>query len=161
MTWKPDVTVAAIIEREGRFLMVEEHVGHRLVINQPAGHLEVNENFTSAVIRETLEETAWSFEPEALVGIYLWQHPERSVSFLRVTFCGNVIDHDPGRPLDHGIKRTMWITRAELEQKQAQLRSPMVIKCIDDYLAGMRYPLSVLTHLAAITPLQHTRSASK
>ena len=150
MTWKPDVTVAAIIERDDRFLMVEEHVGNRLVINQPAGHLEVNESFTAAVIREALEETAWTFIPDSLVGIYLWQHPERSVSFLRVTFCGKVTDHDPDRPLDHGIKRTLWLSRDELEKKQAQLRSPMVIKCIDDYLAGTRYPLSLLTHLAAV-----------
>lgn len=149
MTWKPDVTVAAIIERDDRFLMVEEHVGNRLVINQPAGHLEVNESFTAAVIREALEETAWTFMPDSLVGIYLWQHPERSASFLRVTFCGTVTEHDPDRPLDHGIKRTLWLSRDELEKKQTQLRSPMVIKCIDDYLAGTRYPLSLLTHLAA------------
>ena len=148
MTWKPDVTVAAIVERDGRFLMVEEHVGNRLVINQPAGHLEVNESFVAAVIRETLEETAWTFEPDAVIGIYLWQHPERSVSFLRVTFCGKVTDHDPERPLDHGIKRTLWLTRAEMAEKQCQMRSPMVLKCIDDYLAGTRYPLSALTHLS-------------
>ena len=150
MTWKPDVTVAAIVEKDGRFLMVEEHVGHRLVINQPAGHLEVNESFTAAVIRETLEETAWHFQPDALTGIYLWQHPERNVSFLRVTFCGKVTEHDPDRPLDHGIKRTLWLSRDELEQKESQLRSPMVTKCVDDYLAGDRYSLAVLTHLAAV-----------
>ncbi|HEX2586326.1 MAG TPA: NUDIX hydrolase [Steroidobacteraceae bacterium] len=150
MTWKPDVTVAAIIENEGRFLMVEEHVGHRLVFNQPAGHLEVNESFTAAVIRETLEETAWTFVPDSVTGIYLWQHPERNVSFLRVTFCGKVTDHDADRPLDHGIKRALWLSRDELDQKQSQLRSPMVTKCIDDYLAGTRYPLTMLTHLAAI-----------
>ncbi len=149
MTWKPDVTVAAIVENDGRFLMVEEHVGNRLVINQPAGHLEVNESFTAAVIRETLEETAWTFQPEAVIGIYLWQHPERSVSFLRVTFCGRVIDHDPDRPLDHGIKRTLWLPRNEMTEKQWQLRSPMVTKCIDDYLVGTRYPLSILTHIPA------------
>jgi len=150
MTWKPDVTVAAIIQNDGRFLLVEEHVGHRLVINQPAGHLEVNESFTAAVIRETLEETAWSFVPDCLTGIYLWQHPERNVSFLRVTFCGKVTHHDPERPLDHGIKRALWLSREELEQKQSQLRSPMVTRCIDDYIAGTRYPLSALTHLAAV-----------
>jgi len=155
MTWKPDVTVAAIVENDGRFLMVEEHVGHRLVINQPAGHLEVNESFTAAVIRETLEETAWHFVPDALTGIYLWQHPERNVSFLRVTFCGKVTEHDADRPLDHGIKRTLWLSRDELQQKQPQLRSPMVIKCIDDYLNGVRYSLSVLTHLAAAKALSN------
>lgn len=151
MIWKPDVTVAAIAEQNGRFLMVEEHVGNRLVINQPAGHLEVNESFTHAVIRETLEETAWTFVPDAVTGIYLWQHPERNVSFLRITFSGIVKDHDAERPLDHGIKRTLWLTRDELSQKESQLRSPMVIKCIDDYIAGIRHPISVLTHLAAAT----------
>jgi hypothetical protein len=88
--------------------------------------------------------------PNSLVGIYLWQHPERNVSFLRVTFSGTVSDHDPERPLDHGIKRTLWLSREELERRQAQLRSPMVTKCIDDFLSGTRYPLDVLTHLAAI-----------
>jgi len=161
MTWKPDVTVAAIIENDGRFLMVEEHVGHRLVINQPAGHLEVNESFVTAVIRETLEETAWTFVPDSLTGIYLWQHPERNVSFLRLTFCGTVTDHDPDRPLDHGIKRTLWLSRNELTQRQAQLRSPMVTKCIDDYLAGIRYPLSVLTHLAAAGSFSHAMPATR
>ena len=153
MVWKPDVTVAAIVEREGRFLMVEEHVGERLVINQPAGHLEANESFAEAVVRETLEETAWDFEPLTLSGIYLWQHPERKVSFLRVAFAGRLIEHHTERRLDRGIRRTLWLTRDELVQRTPQLRSPMVIKCIDDYLVGTRYPLSVLSCMPALQPL--------
>lgn len=149
MVWKPDVTVAAIVERERRFLFVEEHVGDRLVINQPAGHLEPNESFATAVIRETLEETAWTFVPDAVSGIYLWPHPQRNVSFLRVTFCGRVTVHHPERRLDHGIRRTLWLSRDELLQREAQWRSPMVLKCIDDYLQGNRYPLELLTHFPA------------
>src|SRR5882757_9414343 len=105
MVWKPDVTVAAIAEREGRFLLIEEHVGNRLVINQPAGHLEANESLAAAVIRETLEETAWSFVPDAISGIYLWPHPDRNLTFLRVTFCGQVTQHYSDRRLDRGIRR--------------------------------------------------------
>jgi 8-oxo-dGTP pyrophosphatase MutT (NUDIX family) len=147
MVWKPDVTVAAVVEREGRFLLVEEHVGERLVINQPAGHLEANESLLDAAVREALEETAWDFVPEAVSGIYLWQHPERNTSFLRVAFAGKVTEHHSNRRLDRGIRRTLWLTRDEVLQRQAQLRSPMVVQCIDDYLSGQRYPLSVLTHM--------------
>lgn len=147
MAWKPDVTVAAIVEREGRFLLIEEHVGNRLVINQPAGHLEHNETLAEAVIRETLEETAWSFVPEAVSGIYLWQHPERNLSFLRVAFVGSVTEHHANRRLDRGIRRTLWLRRDEVAQRAEHLRSPMVLQCIDDHLAGQRYPLGLLTHL--------------
>ena len=149
MVWRPDVTVAAVIEREQRFLLIEEHVGDRLVINQPAGHLEANESFADAVIREALEETAWTFVPDAVSGIYLWAHPERNLTYLRVTFCGQVIKHHSERRLDRGIRRTLWLTRDELAQRQAQLRSPMVLKCVDDYLAGARYPLDMLSHFPA------------
>lgn len=149
MVWKPDVTVAAVTEREGRFLLIEEHVGDRLVINQPAGHLEPNESFADAVIREALEETAWTFVPDAVSGIYLWPHPERNLTFLRVTFCGQVTQHHAERRLDRGIRRTLWLSRNEIAQREAQLRSPMVLKCVDDYLAGMRYPLALLSHFPA------------
>jgi len=147
MVWKPDVTVAAVIEREGRFLLVEEHVGERLVINQPAGHLEANETLIEAAIRETLEETAWTFVPEAVSGVYLWQHPERNTCFLRVAFAGKVTEHHSNRRLDRGIRRTLWLSRDEVQQRSGQLRSPMVTRCIDDYLAGNRHPLSLLTHM--------------
>jgi 8-oxo-dGTP pyrophosphatase MutT (NUDIX family) len=153
MVWKPDVTVAAIAEREGRFLLIEEHVGNRLVINQPAGHLEANESLAAAVIRETLEETAWSFVPDAISGIYLWPHPDRNLTFLRVTFCGQVTQHYSDRRLDRGIRRTLWLSRDEITQQNSQLRSPMVLQCVDDYLAGKRYPLALLSHFPAPTDM--------
>lgn len=159
MVWKPDVTVAAVVEREGRFLLIEEHVSNRLVINQPAGHLELNESFVEAAIRETLEETAWSFVPEAVSGIYLWQHPERNMSFLRVAFAGRVTEHHAERRLDRGIRRTLWLSREEVAQRSTRLRSPMVLQCIDDYLAGQRHPLSLLTHLPEMPALLDTKSA--
>jgi 8-oxo-dGTP pyrophosphatase MutT (NUDIX family) len=159
MVWKPDVTVAAVIEREGRFLLIEEFVGERLVINQPAGHLEANESLIDAVIREALEETAWTFVPEAISGIYLWPHPERNLSFLRVTFAGSVTRHHPERRLDRGIRRTLWLSRDEVAQRTNQLRSPMVLQCIDDYLSGARYPMSILTHVTNPASLITTKSA--
>jgi len=148
MTFKPDITVAAIIEREGRFLLVEEHIGPRLVLNQPAGHLEDGESLLGAVARETLEESAWHFVPDALIGIYLWKQPENSRSFLRVAISGTVTHHEPQRRLDHGIERTLWLPRDRIVAKSARLRSPMVLRCIDDYIGGARHSLDVLQHLS-------------
>ncbi len=159
MAWKPDVTVAAVVEREGRFLLIEEHVSHRLVFNQPSGHLELNESLIEAVVREALEETAWTFVPEAVSGIYLWQHPERNMSFLRVTFAGHVTQHHPERRLDRGIRRTLWLTRDEVAQRSTHLRSPMVLQSIDDYLAGKRYPLALLTQMSEAVNLIDSKSA--
>jgi 8-oxo-dGTP pyrophosphatase MutT (NUDIX family) len=159
MVWKPDVTVAAIVEREGRFLLVEEHVGNRLVINQPAGHLEPNESFSEAVIREALEETAWTFVPDAVSGVYLWTHRERNLTFLRVAFCGEVTEHHTERRLDRGIRRTLWLSREEIEQRNAQLRSPMVLRCVDDYLAGHRYPLTLLNYVSGLPDSVSSKSA--
>jgi 8-oxo-dGTP pyrophosphatase MutT (NUDIX family) len=144
MTVRPDLTVAAIVEREGQFLFVEERVGNRLVFNQPAGHVERGEQIVDAVVRETLEETAWRFHPEALVGIYFWEQPERNRSFLRFAFSGTVSDHDATRPLDRGIERAVWMTREELVLRTARLRSPMVLRCLDDFRDGRRFPLDVL-----------------
>lgn len=146
MTWKPDVTVAAVIESEGRFLLIEERIGRRLVFNQPAGHLEANESLEKAVIRETLEETAWHFAPEAVTGIYLWQQPDKSRSFLRIAFCGRVTQHDSQRRLDRGIRRAVWLTRTQVLERGNRLRSPMVLRCIDDYLHGSRHSLDLLKH---------------
>lgn len=146
MTWKPDVTVAAVVENDGRFLLIEERVGNRLVFNQPAGHLEANEGLAEAVIRETLEETAWHFEPQAVTGIYLWQQPDRSRSFLRVAFSGRVTHHEAHRPLDRGIRRALWLTREQVVVRAERLRSPMVLRCIDDYLRGARHSLELLRH---------------
>jgi len=145
MSIKPDLTVAAIVERDGKFLMVEERANNRMVFNQPAGHVERGEQIIDAVIRETLEETAWTFQPEALVGIYFWEQPEKHRSFLRVTFCGQAISHDPSRRLDRGIERALWLTRDEVVAQSTRLRSPMVLQCIDDYLAGRRYPVELLS----------------
>ena len=141
MAWKPEVTVAAVIMRDGRFLMVEERIGGRLQLNQPAGHLEDRETLLAAVIRETREETAWLFEPQALVGTYLWRNPVNERSFLRFAFCGEVSDHRPGQPLDQGIVRALWLSQAELTAQGARLRSPLVLRCIEDFLLGRRQPL--------------------
>jgi 8-oxo-dGTP pyrophosphatase MutT (NUDIX family) len=147
MRLKPDVTVAAIAEQGGRFLIVEERVGRRIVLNQPAGHVEEGETLLTAVVRETLEETAWRFTPEAVVGVYLWTNPANGRSFLRVAFCGTVRDHDRAQPLDHGILRTHWFTRAQLLGHAARLRSPMVLRCVDDFLAGNRFSLDLIQQL--------------
>ena len=148
MALRAEVTVAAIAEREGRYLVVEERASRRLVINQPAGHLEPGETLLEAVIRETREETAHHFAPEAVTGIYLWTHPENRRSFLRVTFCGSVSEGEPGLTLDRGIVRTHWLTREQLQSQQSRLRSPLVLRCIDDYLAGVRLPMDVLSRIA-------------
>jgi 8-oxo-dGTP pyrophosphatase MutT (NUDIX family) len=144
MIWKPHATVAAIVENDGKFLMVEEDVEGEIVYNQPAGHLDPNENLIDAVIRETREETAWLFKPEALIGIYLWEQPGKNQTFLRFAFCGQCSDFREGHTLDEGILRSLWMSRNELLQSK-KLRSPMVIKNIDDYLAGRRYPLEILS----------------
>lgn len=147
MSWDLHVTVAAIVERAQRFLFVEERIDGHLRLNQPAGHLEANESLQQAVIRETFEETACRFEPHALVGIYLWSVPNSPKSYLRVAFCGNVQEPDPNVQLDQGIERTLWLDRTQLLARQADCRSPLVLRCIDDYLAGQRHPLQLLTSL--------------
>ncbi|HYE36241.1 NUDIX hydrolase [Methylocaldum sp.] len=145
---RPRVTVAAIVERDGHFLVVEERtIDGELVINQPAGHVESGESVIEAVIRETFEETGWRFRPEALVGVYLWRRPTGNASYLRIGIAGSVDGHDPDSPLDEGIVRTLWLTREELLSKETRLRSPLVMKNVDDYLNGERYPLSVLKSL--------------
>ena len=142
--WKPHVTVAAVAEDQGCFLLVEEYIDGKVVLNQPAGHLEERENLLTAVIRETLEETAWHFRPEALVGLYRWRQPDRGSTYLRFTFCGSCTGHDPARPLDADIERALWLSPREIRQQEANLRSPMVLRSIEDYLAGHTYPLSLL-----------------
>ncbi|RLK50403.1 ADP-ribose pyrophosphatase YjhB (NUDIX family) [Alkalispirillum mobile] len=150
MVWKPHVTVAAVVEDRGRFLMVEERPdGDALVYNQPAGHLDPNESLLHAVVRETREETGWGFEPEAVVGVYLWQPRAEDAerSFLRVAFSGRLTDHDPDQPLDEEIVRAAWHTPETLNRAGGQLRSPLVMQCIWDYQADRRYPLELLSHL--------------
>ena len=147
MPLRPDVTVAALTERDGRFLTVEERIRGRIVFNQPAGHVEEGESLLQAVCRETLEETAWRFTPHALLGIYLWQPESGARATLRFAFRGEAHDHDPSRPLDRGILQAHWLTRPELREREPQLRTPLVLRCIDDYLAGRQYPLDLVAHL--------------
>ena len=147
MPWKPDVTVAAIAEDGGRFLLVEERISNRLVFNQPAGHVEYGETLIEAVARETREETAWRFRAESLLGVYLWRHPGTRRATLRFAFTGSVSDHDTSQPLDRGILRTHWLTRKELIERGPRLRSPLVLRCVDDYLSGRRLPLDAVAYL--------------
>lgn len=144
---KPELTVAAVIERRGRFLVIEERVARRVVFNQPPGHVEEREALIAAVIREVREETAWRFQPAAVVGVYLWKSPDAHRTYLRVAFCGAVDEHDPHQPLDHGILRTHWFTRGQLLGHAPRLRTPMVLRCVDDYRAGMRLPLDLVQEL--------------
>jgi 8-oxo-dGTP pyrophosphatase MutT (NUDIX family) len=146
MVWKPNVTVAAVVERDGRFLLVEEDTRHGRLFNQPAGHLEAGESLTDAVARETLEETAHSFKPTALLGVYQYRHSGDDVTYLRFAFTGEIVAHDPGRSLDEGIVRAAWLSPEDIRSEAARHRSPLVMRCIDDYLAGRRYPLDVLYH---------------
>jgi ADP-ribose pyrophosphatase YjhB (NUDIX family) len=148
MIWKPNVVVAAIVERDGRFLLVEEEDEDRLVLNQPAGHLDEGETLIDAVIRETLEETAWHIEPTALLGVYRWPHPAKGVTYLRFAFIARALHEEVGRPLDHGCRRALWLTPAEIRGERPRHRSPQVERCLDDYLAGTRYPLDLLKEYA-------------
>jgi 8-oxo-dGTP pyrophosphatase MutT (NUDIX family) len=147
MSWPLHVTVASVIERDGRFLLVQESVGGQSVINQPAGHLEPDESLIQAAVRETLEETAWHIEPSALVGIYRWKHPQGK-TYLRFCFTGSLLRHEPGRALDHGIEQVVWLGQDDLRASAASLRSPLVLQCIDDYLAGIRMPLSAIKDIS-------------
>lgn len=142
--WKPNTTVAAIIERDGKFLLVEEYAHGRLVLNQPAGHLEKGESLIQAAIREVREETAWGFIPESVTGLYLYPSPTRDITYLRICFAGQVCDHIPDQPLDDGIQRTVWMSEEELGRHAERLRSPLVLESIRDYRTGQRMPLSML-----------------
>ncbi len=144
MNWKPNVTVAAVIEDNQHYLLVEEKIDQRRVFNQPAGHLEENESLLDAVSREVREETAYRFVPHSLVTIQLWRHPENGLTFLRFTFCGQVLDHDPAQPLDSEIIAATWFKRVEIEQMRDRLRSPLVWDAILAYENGQRVPLEIL-----------------
>lgn len=144
--WKPNVTVAALIERDGAFLLVEEETADGIRLNQPAGHLEAGESLVAACAREALEETAWQFAPTALVGIYQWPRPQGDITYLRFAFAGELGRHEAGRVLDDGILRAVWMTPAEIEATRARHRSPLVGQCVQDFLAGRRFPLDVIRH---------------
>lgn len=147
--WRPDVTVASIVARDGKFLLVEELVRGELVLNQPAGHLEPAETLSAAARRETLEETGWHIDLTDLVGVYQWSNPDNDSHFLRFTYAALPIRHDPGRDLDAGIVRAVWLNRDEIAAAHARLRSPMVLRCVDDWLAGKRLPLDSVISLLA------------
>ncbi|MFA7268561.1 MAG: NUDIX hydrolase [Sterolibacterium sp.] len=144
--WKPNVTVAAVIERDGKFLMVEEETEDGIRFNQPAGHLDEGEALLAACSREVLEETAWHFRPQQLIGVYQWRRPAGDITYLRFAFCGELGEHDAQRPLDTGILRAPWLTLTEIEAPDTRHRSPLVMQCIADYLAGRRFPLDLIRH---------------
>ena len=156
--WKPSVTVAAIIERDGYFLLIEENTSEGVRLNQPAGHLDPNESLEAAVIRETMEETAHDFTPTALVGTYLTRAvPPRlgqDITYLRFAFCGQ-LGQAYDRPLDDGILRTLWMSAQEIRASVARHRSPLVLQCIEDYLAGQRSPLRHLFTHPSILKVAH------
>ena len=152
--WKPSVTVAAVIERGGRYLLVEEHTPEGLRLNNPAGHLDPGESPADGCAREALEETTHRFVPTALVGVYLsrFQRPATSedITYLRFAFCGELGDVVPGRTLDDGIVRTLWLTPDEVRASVARHRSPLVLRCMEDHLAGRRFPLDMVTTDASV-----------
>ena len=144
MKWAPHVTVATVVEHEGRFLLVEETTNDGPRFNQPAGHLEPGESLLAAAARETLEETACSVELNHLIGIYRWDHPDRDLAYLRFAFSGCIVAHHPERTLDTGILRTVWLTPDEIRAESPRHRSPLVLRCMEDYLAGHRHALGLL-----------------
>ncbi len=146
MIWKPNVTVAAVVQRDGKFLLVEEETSAGLAFNQPAGHLEEGEALIDAVVREVLEETAYHFKPTLLVGVYNWRRPDGEVTYLRFAFAGDLRGWEAGRKLDDGIVAAHWLTLDEVKATQARHRSPLILRCIEDLVAGKRYPLDLLVH---------------
>ncbi|PSJ16287.1 NUDIX hydrolase [Nitrosomonas supralitoralis] len=148
MIWKPNVTVAVVVEQNGRYLLVEEEpeAGCGLFLNQPAGHLDPGESIIQGAIRETLEETAYTFEPEYVLGIYQWYSHRADTNYIRFAFGGCVTHHDPEQKLDAGILRASWFGFDEINQMIQRHRSPLVMQCIRDHLAGKRYPLELLMH---------------
>ena len=146
MVWKPHVTVAAVVERDRKFLLVEEETDEGIRFNQPAGHLERGETLLQAVVREVLEETSYTFVPDFLLGIHHWTFQQKDITYLRFVFGGNVIAHDPERELDEGILAAHWLTLEEILANTVRHRSPLVLRCLEDWQAGRRYPLELLAH---------------
>jgi ADP-ribose pyrophosphatase YjhB (NUDIX family) len=147
----PRITVATVVSDGERFLFVEERVHGMLVVNQPAGHLEADETLTAAAARETLEETGWQIEITGLVAVYHWPNPPDRKPVLRFTFAGRALSHDPARELDTGITRALWLTADELTDGSYRLRSPLVARSVDDFLAGQCAPLSLLASIGITT----------
>lgn len=146
MHWTPHVTVATIVEKDGRFLIVEEWSGDQLVYNQPAGHVEPNETFTNAAVREALEETGWDVELSHISGIYVCASSRSDVTYQRICYAAKTIKHNPNRLLDAGIERAVWLTLDELKAQPDKHRSPVVVQCIEDYIAGKHYPIDLVWH---------------
>ena len=140
----PHITVATIVERAGKFLMVKENSGARLVYNQPAGHVEAKESLLDAAVRETLEETAWRVNLEKLLGIYQYTSPENGITYIRHCFIAKAIEPRTERDLDEGIAEAVWVSLEDLEQRESEMRSPLVLEVIRDYLKGVSYPLSLI-----------------
>ncbi len=148
--WKPHVTVAAVIERDGRFLLVEEETADGLRWNQPAGHLEEGETLLAATVRETLEESAWHVRPTALLGVYQWRAPDSDRSYLRFAFAAEALGHEPGRSLDRGIVQAAWLGADAIAGSVDRHRSPLVLACVQAWQSGVRYPLDLLHHRGRI-----------
>ena len=148
MTWKPNVTVASIVDVNGKFLMVEEESPAGPVLNQPAGHLEAHESLEAAVIRETLEETGYRFTPKTIIGSYLWHNRGNETTYFRTTYSGTVCDETITAELDDGIIRALWMTHEDIVANEDRLRSPVILDSLNDYLLGIHYPLSLIkSHL--------------
>lgn len=154
--WKPSVTVAAVIEQDGRFLLVEEHTAEGLRLNNPAGHLDPGESPAQGCAREAMEETAWHFTPTALVGVYLsrFQRADTDITYLRFAFCGLLGAFEAQRTLDTGIVRALWMTPDEIRASTGRHRSPLVLQCMEDYLRGQRYPMELVYTDASIYSAQ-------
>jgi len=146
MAWKPHFTVAAVVEQNGRYLLVEEQTEEGIRINQPAGHWEPGERLVDAAVREALEETAHAFAPTHLLGIYNWTRPTGDITYLRFAFIGTVGESLPGRQLDEGILRAVWMSYDEMRADASRRRSPLVLRCVEDHRAGRRFPLDLLIH---------------
>jgi 8-oxo-dGTP pyrophosphatase MutT (NUDIX family) len=144
MSWTPHVTVATVVEQQGRFLLVRERPDNREVYNQPAGHLEQGETLEEAARRETLEETGWRVHLTGFLGVGLYRAPVNDVTYVRHTFIAEPVTHHPELPLDEGILAAEWLNYAEILERRAQLRGPMVLAAVDDFLAGRHYPLEIL-----------------
>ena len=144
--WQPHIVVAAIVERDGRYLVVEEFINGELRLNQPAGHWERGETLIEGMLRETLEESGWDVEPVSFLGVYAWQPRDLPYPFVRFAFVARALRHHPERKLDEGIVRALWLTPEELQARRAELRSDSVLRCIEDHRAGRSYPLDLITH---------------